>query len=280
MLASAAICLLLIVNSAKAGLSPVSVQKVGKVDTGEQKQQLQELSELQKQQAVGQIDYATRTGVKELQRSYQDALPQYQTERNQVLAEGQKARDNSVLYARANGDKGGIGQAQYNSVQNNTATNLQSVNSAQVKLYTDTSRQIADLRAQGEYEKADKLLTVSQNYTEKLMELEQWAAEQNVGIDEFNAKLDEWQAEYQLSVSKYLTDTELKAAEATGAFSNGTVTADMANSINDRYASSGKALISAGIIPSDEQLSAMGWTPSQYWVYKMSQASADRYGYA
>jgi len=32
-------------------------------------------------------------------------------------------------------------------------------------------------------------------------------------------------------------------------------------------------MLSAGIIPSDEQLSAMGWTPEQYFVYRMTNAA-------
>lgn len=38
-------------------------------------------------------------------------------------------------------------------------------------------------------------------------------------------------------------------------------------------ADSGKAMLSAGIVPSDEQLAAMGWTPQQYWVWKMAQGT-------
>ena len=46
-------------------------------------------------------------------------------------------------------------------------------NQAQTKLSTDTARQIADLRAQGEFEKADALLELNQTYLSKLMEIQQ-----------------------------------------------------------------------------------------------------------
>jgi len=243
------------------------------VDITPQKTQLQELTQQQKQQAVNQIDYATNKGVTELQRAYEDALPQYQTQRNQIAIDAAKALDNQALYASQRGDNGGIGKAQYGEIQNSAMTNTRAVNSAQIQLYTDTSRQVADLQAQGEYDKADKLLSISQDYSEKLMDLEKWAQEKNIGIDEFNSKLDQWKADYDLSVSKYLTDTELNAAKTTGAFSNGAVTADMANDTADRYANSGKAMLSSGIVPSNEQLSAMGWTPEQYWVYRMSNVA-------
>jgi len=262
-----------IVNNAKANLPTVSVEKLNHVDITDQKNQLADLTEQQKQQALNQIDYATQQGVTNLQRAYEDALPQYQTQRDQIAIEAAKALDNQALYASQRGDNGGIGKAQYGEIQNSAMTNTRAVNTAQIQLYTDTSRQVADLQAQGEYDKADKVLSISQEYTEKLMELEQWAKEKNIGIDEFNSKLDQWKADYDLSVSKYLTDTELKASEAAGAFPSGAATASMATDTADRYATSGKAMLSAGVIPSDEQLSAMGWTPEQYWVYKMASAS-------
>ena len=96
----------------------------------------------------------------------------------------------------------------------------------------------------------------------------------NVGVQEFNARLSEWQNEYALDVGKYLTDTELETAKLTGVFTNGATTADYRNNVNKRYADAAKALISAGIVPTEEQLAAMGWTPEQYWVYRMAQGSS------
>ena len=93
-------------------------------------------------------------------------------------------------------------------------------------------------------------------------------------MQEFNAKLSEWQKEYALDVGKYLTDTELAAAKLSGAFPDGATTADYRNAVNNRYANAGKAMMSAGIVPSASQLESMGWTPEQYWIYKMAQGSA------
>ena len=159
---------------------------------------------------------------------------------------------------------------QYGGIQNTAANNRAAVNSAQVKLTTDTNRQIADLRAKGEFEKADKVLEISNKYLTELQNLEKWAKEKNVGVQEFNARLSEWQKEYALDVGKYLTDTELEAAKLSGVFSNGATTADYRNAVNKRYADAAKALISAGIVPNASQLEAMGWTPEQYWIYKMA----------
>ena len=48
----------------------------------------------------------------------EDAAAQYQTQRDQVAKYGRNAMDNAALYAELRGDRGGIGLAQYNAVQN------------------------------------------------------------------------------------------------------------------------------------------------------------------
>ena len=161
----------------------------------------------------------------------------YQTQRNQVDADENKALDNQVLYAEARGDRGGIGQSQYGSIQNAASTQRQAVNSAEVKLQTDTARQIADLQAQGEFEKAKAVSDIGSKYLSELIELDKWATEKNVSIDEFNSKLAQWQNEHDLDVSKYLTDTEINAVKTAGVFLNGTLTAAQQNAVNDMQAS-------------------------------------------
>ena len=144
------------------------------------------------EQAQKRIDYAVNKGVNDLQRAEEDAKKQFQTQRNQVDADEARNLDNAALYAELRGDRGGIGQQQYSSVQNNAAQNRQTVNSAQVKLATDTQRQIADLRAQGEFQKADKLLEISQSYLQQLVSLEQWAAEYDLSAAQFNESVRQW----------------------------------------------------------------------------------------
>ena len=218
-------------------------------------------------------DYAVAQGVKALDRNLQDSRGKFQTQRNQVDADEAKALDNQVLYAEARGDRGGIGKVQYGGIRNTAATNRQVVNSAEVKLQTDTARQIADLRAQGEFEKADKVLEISNKYLTELQNLEKWAKEKNVGVQEFNAKLRQWENEYLLKVGEYLTDTELQAAKLFGVSANGAETADYRNAVADRYAEGARAMMNAGIVPSASQLEAMGWTPQQYWIYRMANSS-------
>ena len=248
-----------------------SVAPIDYVDIAQQKAGLQARENQEKARAVLAADYAVSRGVNDLTRNLQDSRALYQTQRNQADADEARALDNQVLYAEARGDRGGIGKEQYGGIQNTAAANRQVINSAEVRLQTDTARQIADLRAKGEFEKADKVLEISNKYLSELQNLEKWAKEKNVGVQEFNAKLREWENEYLLGVGKYLTDTELQASKLFGFSSDGAETAAYRNAAQDRYAAGARAMISAGLIPTETQLSALGWTPEQYWIYRMAQ---------
>ena len=260
-----------VVAGAKANIVPSNVAPIDYVDIAQQKAELAARENQEKGRAVLASDYSVAHGVKALNRNLQDSRAKFQTQRNQVEADEAKALDNQVLYAEARGDRGGIGKTQYGGIQNTAATNRQVVNSAEVKLQTDTARQIADLRAKGEFEKADKVLEISNKYLTELQNLEKWAKEKNVGVQEFNAKLRQWENEYLLKVGEYLTDTELQAAKLFGVSANGVETADYRNTVADRYAAGARAMMNAGIVPSASQLEAMGWTPQQYWIYRMAQ---------
>lgn len=214
------------------------------------------------QQQINKIDYGTNQAVLDLIRQEQDAQGQYQEQRNQIAIDEAKAKDNQALYAEARGDKGGIGQAQYDAIMNTAAQNRLQVNQAQTKLATDTARQIADLRAQGEYEKADALLQLSQQYLSQLINLEQWSMEFGLSVAQFNASLQQWAAEYEMAV-----------ADITGNF-RGTPTLqyqqyqdELALTQQNQMASAGETLLSAGIMPSASQLAAMGITQEQAQSY-------------
>lgn len=220
------------------------------------------------EQAQRQIDYAVNKGVNDLQRAEEDAKVQYQTQRNQIDADEARGLDNAALYAELRGDRGGIGQQQYNSVQNNAAQNRQTVNSEQVKLATDTQRQIADLRAQGEFQKADKLLEISQSYLQQLVSIEQWAAEYNLSAAQFNESIRQWEKEYQLSVANLM-----------GTY-NGQMTMAGRNAQKTSLADAGSALLSAGILPSAEQAEAMGYTIPQLQLMLAQQQAGSSYRYS
>lgn len=208
------------------------------------------LAAAQKQQ-VSQIDYATEQGVKELTRAEKDAQPQFQEQRNQIDRDEARAKDNQALYAEARGDKGGIGAAQYDAIMATAAQNRLKVSQAQTKLSTDTARQIADLRAQGQFEKADALLATTQQYLSQLIALEQWSAEYGLSVAQFNASLQQWQAEYEMAV-----------ADLTGYYKGAPTLANQ-KAQDSVLASAGETLLAAGILPSTSQLAAMGLSTEQ-----------------
>lgn len=230
--------------------------------------------EAAKTQLEQKVDYATSNGINELQRAQEDAQGQFQTQRNQIAADAAKASDNQALYNERAGDRGGIGAAQYDSIANTAAQNQLTVNQAQTKLSTDTARQIADLRAQGEFTKADQLLQLSQNYLQQLISIQQWSAEFNLSVDQFNKQIEQWNREYELRVGELLGsfrgqptlgsqqlalnknaqlfDQEYKQAGLTGTL-RGQPTLEARASL----AEAGLALAQSGIMPSQSQLEAM-----------------------
>ena len=213
-------------------------------------------------QSNGRIDYTVEQAVAELERALADAQPQFREQAETAALDERQGMDNSALYAQLRGDKGGIGQSQYNEVQA-AAQNRLTIQQAQTKLSTDTARQIEDLRAQGEFEKADAALEVAQTYLSQLIQLEQWAAEYNLSASQFQASLDQWQAEFDLAMQQYQSDLELSRAQLTGTFADGTATLAAQQAVSDRLADLGAQLLSAGILPSEEQLEAMGMTSAQ-----------------
>ncbi len=161
----------------------------------------------------GLIDYNVAKAITELERALQDAQPQYKEQQESIAKDERQALDNSALYAEARGDKGGIGQEQYNSIMNTAAQNRLTVQKAQTKLATDTQRQIADLRAQGEFDKADAALEVSQQYLSQLMSIEQWALDYGLTTAQFQASLEQWAADYKMAMAQFTTGLEQWAAD-------------------------------------------------------------------
>ena len=240
------------------GYSSPSISRIGHVDIQPLRDTLQQIKDTAYEQAAGQINRGVQQSTNELIRNQQDAEAVYQNEQNQISADEAVALDNQVLYAEARGDKGGIGAAQYAAIQNTAATNRMTVNSARTKLATDTSRQIADLRAQGEFEKADQLLSITQSYLSQLMQLEQWGISTNLSIDEFNASLEQWEAEYELSVAQLMGSYQGSPTLSAQQFQF-----QQSQAEESKLSSIGSALISAGIQPTDAQLAAMGLTSDQ-----------------
>lgn len=207
-----------------------------------------------KTQQQGAIDYATQKGVNDLQRAEEDAQEKFQTQQNQIDIDEAKAKDNQALYAEARGDRGGIGAAQYGQIQATAMQNRRAVNSARTKLSTDTARAIADLRAQGEFEKADKLLQLTQTFLGQLLELQQWGMEYSLNVAQFNAQLQQWQAEFNMQAQQYADSLSQWQTEFSYTVSQ---------NAKEQLAKSGLAALSVGIRPSKSQQEAMGYTDEQ-----------------
>lgn len=215
------------------------------------------------QQSNTQIDYAVQKAVTELQRALEDAEPRFKEQAESVARDERQALDNSALYAELRGDKGGIGREQYNSIHNAAAKNRHAVQQAQTSLAADTARQIADLRAQGEFEKATAALELTQTYLSQLVKLEQWAAEFQLSEAEFADSVERWKADYALDLQKLQIGQSQWQQE-------------LAATRNKQIASMGEALLKAGVMPTAAQLSAMGMTADQadsYLILRQLEAA-------
>ena len=248
----------------------------GIYDPGNMSNRLDQWYQQAQQQQQNTIDFGTNQAILELLRNKQDSEAMFQEQRDQIAIDEAKAKDNQALYAEARGDRGGIGAAQYDAIMNTAAQNRLAVNSAQTKLATDTARQIADLRAQGEFEKADALLQLSQQYLSQLMSLEQWAAEYNLSVAQFNASLQQWQAEFNLQVGELLGSYNGRPTLGAQQFEfNQKQYADAQKAEQDKkLASAGEILLAAGVMPSASQLAAMGMTQAEAQAFITAQKVA------
>lgn len=201
-------------------------------------------------QLENQINYNTEKGVNELQRAMEDAQPKFQQQLNQNEIDTARAQDNSALYAQARGDNGGIGQSQYNEIQAQALKNRQMINDARVKLATDTARQIADLRSQGQFELADKVAELNNQRLTKLFSMEQWAAEFGLTQEQVLREIENDERQYQLQLAPY-----------TGMI-NGQQTLQAKTSEQERLAEQAQLKISLGVMPTKEELAAMNMTQS------------------
>ena len=275
-----------IVSKVQASIPDVKVDTINHIDTTYLRDLTDKINEQARQQIQNDYDYTVQSGVTQLQRTNEDAQQGYRENMSQIEREANRALDNQALYNRSRGDNGGVGQAQYNSIQNTAAVNKQAVRSEQQKLANDVRRQVADLRASGKFQMADKLLELSQNYLSQLKEIEQYSQQMNLSIDQFNAQLKEWEANFKLQASQYLTSTELNAAEMTGYFGDGTPTAKTTQQAQQQLAQMGQALFEAGVTPSASMIAAMGLDPDTfkfYWQKKnpngtVTQEWADKWG--
>lgn len=134
--------------------------------TGENKNDLSpminQIYDAVEQKIKTNLNYETQAAADQLRRAYEDAQGTYEDAIAQQLIETKQARDAKALRNQINGDRGGIGSAQVDSIYNTGAKNREAIANQQRQLSTDTARQLADLRAKGKYEEANQLLQSTQ----------------------------------------------------------------------------------------------------------------------
>ena len=177
-------------------------------DTSAMRDALAQSRDASIEQANNQIERGVTRSVNELARTQEDANAQYQTELNQVDIDERRALDSQALYAAARGDRGGVGAEQYNSIMNAAAQNRVTINNARTKMQTEVGRQIAQLRADGESDKANAFLQATQNYMAQLVQIEQWEQNFNVSVEQFNAEMEQAYLSYLFQLRQADIDTE------------------------------------------------------------------------
>lgn len=225
------------------------------------------------QQIKTNINYETQQAADQLRRALQDAQGSYEDAIARQLIETQQARDAQALRNQVNGDRGGIGSAQVDSIVNTGAKNREAIAAQQRQLSTDTARQLADLRAQGKYEEANQLLQSSQQRLAALYEeqvrLQQMQETQKSTL----ASLGSQYLSAGLVPNQAMLDAMGIDAQTAQLY------ADYAKQQNNasQLAALGSEYLSAGLMPNQAMLDALGIdaaTAQQYIDYVNSQAKS------
>jgi hypothetical protein len=191
-------------------------------------------------QQQNSIGYQTEKNVESSVRSYEDAAGDYQSQDKSLAANMYNSMDNQALMSRANGQYGGMAVAQVGAVQNDYQLQRQQLALQQQKLATDTLRDVEDLRTQGEYDKADALLKANQQKFQALYE-------DAVRVDENQYANDQWQTTLDRE------DTEIQRQQE--------------QTERSYLQQLGQLFLSAGAMPSEAMLEAMGLDQSTAQQY-------------
>jgi hypothetical protein len=182
-------------------------------------------------QQQNSIDYTTNKNINSAVRDYEDAVSDYRTNTQDLSTSMYQNMDNQALVSRANGQYGGMATASVGAVQSDYQAQRQALAREQQKLATDTLREVEDLRAQGEFDKADALLAANQQKFQALYE-------DAVRVDENQYSNNQWQTTLDRE------DAEIQRQQE--------------QSDKEYLQQLGQAFLSAGAMPSTAMLEAMG----------------------
>ena len=191
-----------------------------------------------RQQQEAAVDYDTGKNVRQAVRDYEDAQPGYLEAYGGETRDMYQAMDNAALTARASGEYGGVGTARVMEARNDYLARRQALSLEQEKLATDTMRSVADLRARGEFDKADALLKAGQGELRALYE-------EAVRLDD-----NRW------SNRKY--ETAQRREDETIAREDAAALASEEQTARQYLQRLGQTFLNAGVMPSGEMLEAMG----------------------
>lgn len=195
------------------------------------------------------IDRQTQQSVDEAVRGYEDSVPTYADAYRQATIDQYNGADNAALNARMSGQYGGMATANVNAIQSQYQQQRAKIAQEQQQLAEQTVRQVADLRAQGEFQKADQLLQQSQQRFQQLYE-------DAVRVDENT--YSNWQ--YQNTMDR--EDAEIARQEA--------------QTEKEYQQSLGLTLLKMGVMPDETILEALGISSSTAKQY----INMVLYGYA
>ena len=205
-------------SAAAPGTEQMRPTQLTRVDTSSMEQNIRDINDAAAKQHQMSIDNAMRQEADAMKLAEREAAAQYAEQRRQTDLAERQALDNSALYAEARGDRGGVGQAQYNAIQATSAKNRADIQQAQTKMASDVTRQIAQMRRQGEYKKADALLSLSQQYLSQLNDLKRWETESNMTVDQANNALAQWQMNFEQAAKQADLEKALAEAGLTGVY--------------------------------------------------------------
>jgi len=112
------------------------------------------------QQQQNQINYNTQVAIRDQQaQADQAALDAYDLQK-QVAIQSAKTGDNIALASAAKGDAGGIGQKQYSDAANTYDKQVYEINLQLKNVEAQVAQNVADLKAQGQFELANAALEI------------------------------------------------------------------------------------------------------------------------
>ena len=155
----------------------------------------------------------------------------YQETFNAVKQDYKDAKDVQSGIEQDNGNRQQIGQSQYGIAENSYDQQRASIEAARAQLEKDVARQVADLKAQGEYAKADAALQAAQQRFQQLY-------------------ADALRVDTNLR-SNYEYQTGLQREDAA-------IKREQDNSDTAWLRKMGEALMAKGVTPPDNMLAAMG----------------------